>query len=198
MKYLFGLLALLFIGCSSNPLNIPDEIWNNMSEDKKIEAYEQQAQINLQREQNRQRELELRAKEEQKQKELLEYRKTNALYGDRLQCVVYNASAKLNKSLRAIEPFGLDLLKNEAVKFTIRQDTTSSRRYHSYGYAKFEGQTVKLCQDSSFTNKCVSVIGTYMDFAKGTESNINNGDFIVGKIRCEFVPVTGSNIIISR
>ncbi|QOG12951.1 hypothetical protein [Arcobacter sp. FWKO B] len=198
MKYLFGLIALVFIGCSSNPLNIPDEIWNNMSEEKKIEAYQQQAQLNLQRELNRQKELELKEKEEQRQYELLEYKRANALYGDRLQCVVYDASANLSKSLRAIEPFAIDLLKNEIVEFKIQQDTSSSRRYHSYGYAKFEGQIIKLCQDKNLSSRCVSIVGTYMDFAKGLQTNINNHDFIVGKIRCEFVPTSGSNIIISR
>jgi hypothetical protein len=196
MKYLFSLFILVFIGCSSNPLNIPDEIWLNMSDEKKIQAYEQQASLNLQREQNRQIELELRAKEEKQQQLIYESQLANASYGDRLQCIVYDAKAKLNKKIRDINYIGLDLLKNNIQEFKIVQNTSSSRRYSSVGYALFNGIELRMCEDSNMRRNCTSVVGTFMDFSRGINTHLNNDDFIIGKIKCEFVPTPNSNIII--
>lgn len=196
MKYLFSLFILLFVGCSSNPLNIPDEIWLNMSDEKKIQAYEQQASLNLQREQNRQLELQLRAKEEQQKQLMYENQLENAPYGERLQCIVYDAKAKLNRKMRDINYIGLDLLKNNIQEFKIVQNTSSSRRYSSVGYAFFNGIELKLCDDSNMRRNCTSIVGTFMDFSKGVNRHLSNDDFIIGKIKCEFIPTTNSNIII--
>jgi len=194
MKYIFSLFVLVFIGCSSNPLDIPDEIWLNMSEDKKIQAYEQQASINFQREQNRKIELEIKAQEEKQQQIIYENKMANAPYGDRLQCIIYDAKAKLHKGMKDINHIGLDLLKNHLSEFRIEQNTNSSRKYSSIGYVQFDGIEVRICQDSFMRSNCQSVIGTFMDYSRGVNFKLNNDDFIIGKIKCELVPVSGSNI----
>ena len=183
------LTALLWLGgCSPrHPLGIPDEEW---------QAHEQQAELD--RAAAEQRAAEARAREAEEQRRIMDLavRRSEAHYGERVQCIFSPAEAWLGREWRSIEPLALDLVSGLVVPYRIESLSGGRVRYQADLYAGFDGQTVSLCRHEPSARQpagasCARLLGTFEEYRRGLRETIQSGDFVRGQLRCHLGPGEG-------
>ncbi|WP_409524011.1 hypothetical protein [Nitrincola sp. MINF-07-Sa-05] len=161
-----------------------------MSSEQQLQARQQQAERDKAADVRRSAEAAARQAEAARQAAEMEVKRSNAAYGERLQCVLQPAEAWLNRKWRAIEPQALDLVSGMELPLVLRQPSKGGVRYSSKAYARFNGQELTLCQYSesqSATGRCVRILGNSADYRRGIRQNFQVEQFLRGHLRCELV-----------
>lgn len=179
--FISAVIIGLSAGCSINPLGIHDAEWETMTTEQRMVARERQAVLDKARIEQRtaqllaQREREAEAVAEQ------ERLRQSALPGDRVQCIIENGTAYINRNWRAINPVAFELVRGTTTQFTM---TDTGKRRFSYGYASFDGVNIQLCntQDS---NSCTTISGTTRQFQQGVSVTVSVDRMVRGLMRCE-------------
>ena len=191
---LCGLLAVLWLsGCAPrHPLGIPDEQWQTMSLEQQLQARERQAELDRARAEQRAKEAQAREAEAARQLAELEQQRRDARYGERVQCVLSSAEARLNRQWRPVEPLALDLVRGFELPFELQQSDGRPISHRGRGYALFDGQIVTLCpqsgQHASRPVACLRLLGTLRDYHSGLDQTLAAPDFLRGRLRCHLVP----------
>lgn len=192
LRYL-ALLALTLglIACGPyHPMGISDEEWQKLTPAERMHAREQQAEIDKARAAERAERARIRAEQEAREQAIIDERRANPQYGERVQCVLTAGEARLNSKWRAIEPVAIDLVVGESQAFDVRHLRDGRTRYSRTGYASFDGQRVNMCLHSNSiptSNQCASLVATTRQFDRGVSQNIRSKDFVRGKMQCDLV-----------
>ena len=203
IKRIFGVLvASLLVGCGPYyPLGISEAQWLAMSNEQRLQAQQRQAELDRAAEERRAaearaREAEARVREAEalrKQQQLLILRQ-HARYGDRVQCIVTNAEARLGGKWRDVEPVVLDLVRGAAVDFLVSEPRERGFRQQAEGSAVFDGQAVSLCRDADSqrnSRNCSRLLGNFDDYRRGVSQRVEVHDFLRGNMRCSLAPGEG-------
>ena len=191
---LIGLMVVIGLaGCiATNPLAIPDDEWQLMTAEQRLQARIKQAELDDARAQARAEAAAAQQQADAQAAAQLKQQQADARYGDRLQCVLSEAQARLNRKWRDLEPLALDLLKDQPVQLTLSEASDSWRRYSTTAEARFDGQTLSLCPTSAITrinpHDCLLVLGTFEDYRQGIERAAAQSDFVRGHLRCALAP----------
>lgn len=177
------------------PLGIDEALWQTMSAEDRIRAHEQQALLDRAAAERRAAEARAREAEAQHRQAVLAQARRDARYGERVQCVLADAEARLGGKWRRVEPVALDLVQGVPLPFDLTEPS-GRIRYRSPVHAKFDGQTVILCRgevgrERSDDRDCARMLGTQADYRRGMEAYINAPNFLRGHLRCDLVPVAG-------
>ncbi|GAB1394865.1 hypothetical protein MASR1M60_30290 [Rhodocyclaceae bacterium] len=130
-----------------------------------------------------------------RQRAELETRRRSVRYGERVQCVLGDAQARLGGKWRDIEPVALDLVQDMTIPFPLSEPSGHTVRRQTPAYARFDGQTIFLCQgdgdDRGDSGSCVRLLGTHADYRRGIDQRIDSANFLRGRLRCDLVPTPG-------
>lgn len=184
-------LFVLLAACSTHPLGMGDEEWQQLSPEQRLQAREKQLEFDRLAEQRRQVEAAARREEAQRQAAELETRRHEARYGERLQCVLQPAEAWLNRQWREIEPLAFDLVTGYEQVLPLRETGRRTVRYSSRAHARFDGQQLLLCQyaqDQRRSGICIRELGTFADYRRGIRRTVEADQFLRGQLRCSLVP----------
>lgn len=185
------LMALGLAACGpSHPLGIADSEWQTMTSEQRMAAREKQVELDKVRAQERAERARLRAEEEARQQALIEERRANAQYGERVQCVLTQAEARLSGSWRSIEQTGFDLVIGEVKPFTVQHVKDGRTRHSRTGYASFDGQTVSMClhaRNNTSSSNCATLVATTSAYERGVREQVSSGDFVRGSLQCDLV-----------
>ena len=193
---LFGAITLLCLlcllcACSTHPLGMDDEEWQQLSPEQRLQAREKQSELDRLAEQRRVAEAAARRDEAQRQMVELDVRRREARYGERLQCVLQPAQAWFNREWRPVEPLALDLVVGHEQMLTLRETERRTLHYSSRVHARFDGQQLTLCQhahDQRNPGICVRELGTMVDYQRGVRRTVLADQFLRGQLRCNLVP----------
>lgn len=184
-------LTLGLIACGPyHPMGISDDEWQTLTPAQRMQAREQQAEVDKARAAERAEKARIRAEQEAREQAIIAERRANPQYGERVQCVLSGGQAKLSSKWRNIEPVAVDLVIGESQEFDVRHLRDGRTRYSRNGHASFDGQRVNLCLYSSSrasSNQCASLVATTRQFDRGVSQNISSKDFVRGKMRCDLV-----------
>lgn len=177
------------------PLGIDETHWQTMSAEDRIRAHEQQASLDQAAAERRAAEARAREAEAQHRQAALAQARRDARYGERVQCVLADAEARLGGKWRRVEPVALDLVQGVPLPFDLTEPSDRTR-YRSPAHARFDGQTVTLCRGEAGRERrddrdCARMLGTQADYRRGMEARIDAPNFLRGHLRCELVPVAG-------
>lgn len=185
-------LFVLFSCAPRYPLGIPEVEWRGMDPAQRLQAHEKQAELD--RAAAQRRAAEARAREEaaaRRQAELVEQRR-RAAYGERVQCVLDPAEARIFRGWRAVEPVALDLVSGIEIEVALRETAGRTVRSSATAYAAFDGQTVSICRDkeagSRRSGPCLRLLGTFEEFRRGINKAVEAPDFLRGRLRCNLAP----------
>ena len=184
-------LSLGLMACGPyHPMGISDEEWQTLSPELRMQAREQQVKVDKARAAERAEKARIRAEQEARQQAIVDERRANPQYGERVQCVLTNAEARLSSQWRSIETVAVDLVVGETKSMDVRHLRDGRTRYSRTGYASFDGQRVNMClhaHSSPSSNQCASLIATTRQFDRGISQNISSKDFVRGAMRCDLV-----------
>lgn len=192
-------LALLILSAcgARHPLGISDDQWQTLSTEQRLQAHDKQA--SLDRAADERRAAEARAKEAKaaQQQVELDARRRTASYGERMQCILGDAQARLGGKWREVEPVALDLVQGMDIPLPLAEPASHSIRRQTAAYAHFDGQTIFLCQGAGDTRDdretCMRVLDTHADYRRGIDQRIDSPNFLRGRLRCDLVPTTGAS-----
>ncbi|HEY9017274.1 hypothetical protein [Thiomicrospira sp.] len=192
LRYFMLLLFTLgLMACGPyHPMGISDEEWQTLTPDQRMQAREQQAEVDKARAAERAEKARIRAEKEAREQAIIAERRANPQYGERVQCILSAGQAKLNRKWRNIEPVAVDLVIGESQAIDVRHLRDGRTRYSRTGYASFDGQRVNLClhsNSSPTSNYCASLLATTRQFDRGVSQNIQSKDFVRGNLRCDLV-----------
>ncbi len=191
---LVSLFGVWLSACSSYPLGMSKAQWEALTPDEQFKAQQQQVELDQQRAQQRAAEARQRALALEQERAALALRRQQASYGEHLQCVLSEAQAKLGGRWRAVEPLAMDLIIAEQASYTLAHIEKGYVRYSQPVYARFDGQTLRLCEyegDMADQRLCAKIIGTFGDYQRGFNQPLSSSDYIQGRVRCQFVPKGG-------
>lgn len=197
------LVALTLSACGTyHPLDIPDEQWQVMNTDQRLQAQHKQAELDQIAAERQVAEARAREAEAAQKAAQLEIRRQQARYGERLQCVISASEARLGGKWRGTESVALDVVQGLEAEFTIAEPANKTWRYRTSGYAYFDGQTLALCRNSAQQagNLCARVLGTFEDFRRGVNQPVEVPGFLRGHLHCNLAPGSGmpQRLIIER
>jgi len=188
-------LILLSACATRHPLGMDDAQWQALSAEQRLAAQTQQAELDRATQERRAAEARAREAEARRQQAELESRRRAAAYGERVQCILDPAEARLSGKWRSIEPLALDLVKGLPVGVTLRSNDHRSLRYRATALAYFDGMTVSLCQSTASaapsTLHCAKVSATQADYQRGLTRQVEAKRFVRGRLRCNLVPEAG-------
>lgn len=182
------IMLLVLAGCgASNPLRIPDDQWSQMTPEQKLQAYEQQAELDKARIEAKAQERQAQIEADARKQEALMRLRQNARYGDWVQCVLEPLEVRYSSKWRDAKPVAFDLVKGETRSLRLQD---RSERYSATGWVRFQdnGQTVSLCRSHSNSyglRDCVELLGTTREFHRGIKKSIEVEKFLRGQIRCD-------------
>lgn len=184
-------MAAGLVACGPyHPLGISDDEWQTLSSEQRMQARSKQVEIDKAKAAERAEKARLRAEEQARQDALVAERRANPQFGERVQCVLSSAEAKISSKWREIEPIALDLVVGETVAFQAQHLRDGRTRYSRNGYASFDGQRVSLCRhenSSVQSSQCAGLLATSRQFDKGVSQKIDSPDFVRGQLRCDLV-----------
>ena len=200
--FLLLFLVLILSACAPrHPLNIDDKDWQALSPQQRLQALEQQAQLDLAREQRRsaeaqQHEAQARQREAEaaRQQAELEKLRCQARYGDRVHCVLEHAERYRSRRWEPIEPLAFDLIRHIELTAAMIEQRQSHQRIQGTVYAVFDGQTVSLCDRQSADSgrrQCLKLVGVFEDYRRGIRQQLVAPDFLRGELRCSLAPAEG-------
>ncbi|MBK1691984.1 LptM family lipoprotein [Ectothiorhodospira mobilis] len=200
MKRLPALLASLWIavllsGCANRyPLDIPEEQWETMTSEQRLEARRQQAALDQARAEQRTAQARAREEEAARRRAELEVRRQEAGFGERVQCVLSHARAHLGGSWQSVQPLALDVVQGMEVGFEIQAVEDDWVRWQDKGYAHFDGTRLTLCprpdQYQDHAAACAQLVGTTNDYRRGLRGQVEGHRFLRGRLRCDLHPAS--------
>ncbi|QIW09191.1 hypothetical protein [Francisella sp. LA112445] len=175
--------TLLITSCSTHPLGISDETWQNMTPEQQADAYQKQADIDA-----KQHAQEL-AYQHQQQQEIANI-KAHPEYGQYIQCVIRKGQyqAFIN-NWNDIQAFSFDAIKGKTTtaNLTYYQNNNKFFNENQQLYISFTGTQIKICKDqNAFSDDCSVITATMPQYAKGARVKITSG-IIKGTARCDMV-----------
>ncbi len=183
------LVALLFSGCTTYPLGLDEESWRQLSPQQKLEASQQQAELDQARDLRLAREAEARAEEARREANELMLRRREAAYGERVQCVLEPVAYRSGKEWQWLKPVALDLVTGMRLSVELYEVKRSYRTREAVAW--FDGQQVFICPDEYSARReseaCVRVAGHYGEYRQGLTRQIESEAFLKGRLRCSFV-----------
>ena len=186
-EWLAGMLLLLVSGCASYPLGMTEEQWLALSPQHQFEARLKQAELDQLRDERLAAEHKARQEEARLQQAQLEMARQQAVYGERVQCVLDKAELRLLKKWRPLQPLAIDVVAGQAphkVDFVTRDG-----RYSQGQYVSFDGQTLTICrQQDSRRQDCGALVATFNDYHRGIQQRLELEKSWFGDLRCQFVP----------
>lgn len=190
------LAVVLFVlnACGTRyPLGINESQWQTMGSEERLRAYEQQAALDQAATERRAAEARVREAEAQRQQMALAQARRGAHDGERVQCVLEDAEARLGGKWRRVEPVALDLVHSIPLPFNLIE-TSGHLRHRTQAHAGFDGQTVTLCRGDVSRERgedraCARMLGTLADYRRGMEARVEAPHFLRGRLRCELVSV---------
>lgn len=129
-----------------HPLGIPDEQWQTLSMEQRLQAHDKQATLDRAEDERRAAKARAREAEAARQHAELEARRRSARYGERVQCVLGDAQVRLGGKWRDIEPVALDMVQGMAIPLPLSEPSGHTIRRQTAAYAHFDGQTISLCE----------------------------------------------------
>ncbi|MFP4214015.1 MAG: hypothetical protein ACLFRL_07890 [Desulfohalobiaceae bacterium] len=187
-------LTFVLLGCGPKyPLDIPEEEWQNMSAEERLQAREKQAELDKAEQERRKAEAEAREAEAIEWLQDQEASRQNAEYGERLQCVLDPAQAYLGGSWRDIEPLALDVVQGMILEKEIKEVRDGYIRRRETIYAGFDGQTLSLCERKQDVQRqasedCLHLLGTFEEYSQGVNKKLQADSFLRARIRCDLGP----------
>ncbi|WP_031385432.1 hypothetical protein [Desulfonatronum thiodismutans] len=187
------LLFSVVIACGPrHPLGIPDDQWQVMTLEEQNMARVRQAEMDQAAAEERAAQARLRAAEAEARKAELEAMRRNAAFGDRVQCVLDQAQARVHRDWHPVETVGLDLVRGFEESFTMEVTSGRLSRMPVEGYARFDGQSVTLCrfpdEDVFRQDHCARLVGTRRELQQGLHGFISAPEFLRGRLRCDLPP----------
>lgn len=183
------LLLSVVAGCGARyPLNIPEEQWLLMTPQQQLDARTQQAALDQAAHERRAAEARAREAEALKQAAELEERRRNALYGERVQCVLDPAEAYLRGRWDRVRPLAMDLVIGFDEDLDLRDLSGRSAGRLRVG---FDGQVVSLCSATSstqFSRDCAQMFTTRQQLQRGVSQSVEQDKLIRGQLYCDLVP----------
>lgn len=201
-----ALMAVMLVACGPfYPLGIPESQWLAMSNEQRLQAQQKQAELDRTAEERRMaearaRESESRVRESEarmreaevmRQHQEMQNLRQRARYGDRLQCVIGSAEARIAGRWRNVEPVVLDLVRGSGMGFLVREP---HERMQTEGSAVFDGQALYICRDFNghrSPHNCSRSAGSFEDYRRGFTQRVDVHDFLRGNMRCNFAPGEG-------
>lgn len=176
----------LLTGCiATNPLQIPDEEWANMSTEQRLRAHEAQAKLDQQRSERMAREEERRAAAERQQQaeqaRLKRLRYDRASYGDIVQCVLEPGRARQSKGWRSTEPMAFEVMRDDESR-PVLFDYKGREMYEMSVRLNRRGSHMELCINSG--RQCDGVKLRQDDLRRGINSKIKLGEKVKGTLHC--------------
>ncbi|MCG5525186.1 hypothetical protein LRB11_09625 [Ectothiorhodospira haloalkaliphila] len=188
-------IVVLLMGCATRyPLDIPEEQWEAMTAEQRLQARQQQAALDQARAEQRAAEARAREEEAARQRAELEVRRQEAGFGERVQCVLREAEAYLGGSWRSVQPLALDVVQGMEWGFEMQAVEDGRVRRRGTGYAHFDGTRLTLCprsgQYQTHAAACAQVVGTTSDYRRGLSERIEGHRFLRGQLRCDLHPAS--------
>lgn len=183
------LVALLLSGCTTYPLGLDEESWQQLSPQQKLEASQQQAELDQARDLRLAREAEARAEEARREANELMLRRREAAYGERVQCVLEPAAYRNGGEWQRLKPVAMDLVMGMSLGIELHEVKRSYRTHEAVAW--FDGQQVFICPDEYSarrgSERCVSVAGHHREYRQGLIRQIESGNFLKGRLSCSLV-----------
>lgn len=180
--------ALFLTGClASHPLGISSDVWETMTEEQRVEAYEKQSVIDEQRRQER------LAREERERQEALrmEKKRAEAGFGELVQCTLTGGQLHRRGDWRPAQSSGIEVLRGETRTWTLHeQDRPSSRRSVNI---HFDGVNVQVCNTSG--SNCDNLAASQRQMQRGATQRISVDRHIRGPLTCTLAGKTTRAII---
>ncbi|GLR63802.1 hypothetical protein [Marinospirillum insulare] len=188
---LLGLISFILVtlvACTSYPLGMSADEWEALPESKRFAARQQQAKLDeaekqrkyqLQKEKRKQ--WAIKSLREDEEKERLAATRSNAAYGNLIQCSITGAKAKFGKSWHAAQGVSFELQRNEkGVDLALaRKDRRTQKTYVEVG---FDGLNVSVCK--SRWRNCDTLAGSEREYRRGKSKAINVSGAVQGRLRC--------------
>lgn len=164
-------------------MDIPKEQWQAMAPSQQMEAREKQAELDKVREERRALEARNRQIELENEKAALALRRQEAGPGERVQCVLSSAEAKLASRWLPIEPVAFDLVTGMG---SVTEIQAKEDRRRSDVYADFDGMKVRICPSQRSNEKdCAVAVATQSEYRRGVVRELEKQDFLKGRLRCD-------------
>lgn len=170
---------IILVGCANtNPLNISKEQWNLMTQEEKFEAYKKQSELNM-LEQKR-RITESKEKEALYLKRLaeLDNLRSNAVYGDRIQCVLSSVEIFRRGEWISASPISLDLVRNNKDYIEIRTNNNIDKLSFN-----FQGTSIEIC--SLNKSNCAYAHATQRQLIQGYNTKLEELNFLKAELYCD-------------
>ncbi len=188
------LLALTACG-TRYPLGIPEDQWLVMSTEQRLQAQQTQSKQDRAAEERRAADARAREVEAARQQAELEWRRSQARYGERVQCILSDAQTRLGGKMRSIEPVALDVVQGAFTEVDLSEPAGQTMRFRTTVFAHFDGQTLSICPGASDdpirAGTCIRLLGTIADYRRGLDQHIGEGNFLRGRLRCDLMPPQG-------
>lgn len=184
-------LLLLLSGCSSKPAGITDQQWQLLTPAQQQRAREQLALMDAEA---KARPPQLATAVQPSRSQLAEESLSIPQVAARqaIRCAVAPQQAWLNGQWQPAEPLLLELQQDVEQRFALTQPGTELPGYHSYGYARFDGQTLSLCRfprnDWRHQQNCALLTGSTADWQAGHAGQLESPSLLRGSVRCENLP----------
>ncbi|PTD97309.1 hypothetical protein [Pseudothauera lacus] len=183
--------ALLLAACTTYPLGIPEREWVAMDAEQRLAARLQQAELDRALAQRRAAEAQAREASAAQQAAELAARRAEAAPGERIQCVLREVQARLQRRWRPAMDVALDLVDGHAQSFIIEEGGERRGRYRSTAHARVDGQTLWLCRNppgvQPSARECASVVATFEEYRRGVVQSVEAPDVLRARVRCDLV-----------
>lgn len=181
-----GLMVTL-AGCAARyPLGIPEDEWEQLSPDARLEARQAQAELDRERAVARREAAEARRAEAEAEALRLSEQRRLAPAGARVQCLV-EGEARFGSRWAPMQTLAIDVVDGMQLEVPIR---SLDGRYHTTGYAEFDGVTLSVCDRRAGVvrspGRCVTTAATQGQFLRGTRQRVEADRFIRGRMFCEY------------
>lgn len=187
-------LALLTLSaCGTRyPLGIPEDQWLAMTTEQHLQAQQTQSKQDWAADERRAADARAREAEAVRQRAELDLRRSQARYGERVQCILSDAQTRLGGKMRRIEPVALDVVQGTFAEVDLSEPAGQTMRFRTTVFARFDGQTLSICQDANDdpirAGTCIRMLGTIVDYRRGLDQYIGEPNFLRGRLRCDLMP----------
>ena len=89
------------------------------------------------------------------------------------------------------QPLAFDLVAGYEQPLQLQEVDRRGVRYSNRAFARFDGQQLTLCQQpqgKAYTGRCVRELGTFADYRRGIQREVEADQFLRGRLRCSLVP----------
>lgn len=174
------LISLLLQGCTSHPLGISDDEWQQLTPELQLQARIKQSELDEAARLRRQQQQAARAAEEQRLVEL----RSNAPYGDVVQCTFRQTQARYaNGEWHPAQPTSFAIHRTEDDR-RINLPRQSRPSMSTDVHVGFDGLNVKVCK--WYDRDCATLAGTERTFRRGYTQAIAVNGLMEGQLFCSY------------